>query len=293
MESNWLDKTVSLYNSHSDNTGKPATYRDIFKWKFERDLPAIVALRKLDRTATDYKIQAKPLKSKLQCFTPSALLESKATGNVIELHRTGMVQLDFDEKDISMYNLEELKAMVFSLPFIGFCGLSCSGGGFYALALITEPERLSEYAEHFFKVLLKEEIKADTSKGKKVENLRYLSYDSNMLIRENPVPFQLPHFKAKLAIIKAQPYKYTTINNNGNNALFNKGLRDLGIVQSGERYQNVSRVAYAVGGLKIPAHLPQLISAINSNSAFYGETAKYSKIATECYNAGTLKPLSK
>ena len=293
MKSNWLDKTVSLYNSHSDNTGKPATYRDIFKCKFERDLPAIVALRKLDRTATDYKIQAKPFKSKLQCFTPSALLESKAAGNVIELHRTGMVQLDFDEQDISMYNLVKLKRMVFGLPFIGFCGLSCSGGGFYALALIAEPERLKEYAEHFFKVLLKEEIKADTSKGKKVENLRYLSYDSNMLIRENPVPFQLPQFKAKPATIKAQAYKYTTTNNNGNNALLNKGLRDLKTVQNGERWQTVQRVAYTTGGLNNPAHLPQLISAINGNSAFYGEEVKYTNCAINRYHAGTLSPFTK
>lgn len=289
----WLDKPVSLYKTHSDNTGKSSTYRDIFKWQFAADMQTIVDLRNLDRTAIDYKSRTKPFKSKLQCYTPSALLESKAAGKVKAIQLTGIMQLDFDEQDICMYDLKELKAMVFSLPFIGVCTLSCSGGGFYALALIAEPERLNEYAEHCFNVLLRAGIKADTSKGKKIENLRYISYDSNILIRENPEPLKLPPFKAKPAIIKAQPYKYTTTNNNGNNALLNKGLRDLGIVQSGERYQNVSRVAFAVGGLKTPAHLPQLISAINSNSAFYGETAKYSKIATECYNAGTLKPLSK
>ena len=293
MESNWLDKTVSLYKTHSDNIGKPSTYRDIFKWQFAADMQTIVDLRNLDRTAIDYKSQSKPFKSKLQCYTPSALLESKAAGKVKAIQLTGIMQLDFDEQDICMYDLEELKAMVFSLPFIGVCTLSCSGGGFYALALIAEPERLNEYAEHCFNVLLKKGIKADTSKGKKIENLRYLSYDSNIMIRESPEPLKLPPFKAKPAIIKAQPYKYTTTNNNNDNALLNKGLRALRTVQSGERWQTVQRVAFATGGLNNPAHLPQLITAINSNSAFYGEVIKYSKCATKCYNAGTQKPLEK
>ena len=290
MESNWLDKTVSLYKTHTDNTGKPSTYRDIFMWRFETNFSSIIALRKLDRTATDYKIQAKPLKSKLQCFTPSALLESKATGNIIELHRTGMMQLDFDEKDICMYDLEKLKACVFNLPFIGFCGLSCSGGGFYALALIAEPEKLNEYAEHCFNVLLKKGIKADTSKGKKIENLRYLSYDSNMLIRENPVPLKLSLFKAKSVVIKSQPYKYSFMSNSSNSGVLNKGLQALKFVQSGERWQTVQKVAYTIGGLNNPAHLPQVLSIINSNSAFYGEEEKYSKCATICYKKGSLSP---
>lgn len=292
MKSNWLDKTVSLYKTHADNTGTPTTYRDIFNAKFAKDLPAIISLRKLDRTATDYKIQAKPIKSKLQCYTPAALLESKATGNVIELHRTGIMQLDFDEKDICMYGLEELKACIFDLTFIGYCGLSCSGGGFYALALIAEPERLSEYAEHCFNVLLKFGIKADTSKGKKVENLRYMSYDANMLLRENPTPLKLRLFKAKPAALNPQPYKYTTSNISSNNTLLNNGLRALEGVQSGERWQTVQKVAFTIGGLNNRAHLQQLISAINGNSAFAGEEKKYCECAINRFNAGALQPLT-
>lgn len=288
----WLDKTVSLYKTHADNTGMPATYRDIFKTKFERDLPAIVALRELDRTATDYKIQAKPFKSKLQCYTPSALLESKAAGNVIELHRTSIMQLDFDEKDICMYDLEELKASVFNLPFIGFCGLSCSGGGFYALALIAETERLSEYAEHCFNVLLKSGIKADTSKGKKVENLRYMSYDKNMLIRENPEPLLLKPFKAQPAVFKSQTYNVTTTNRNALKSLLSRELEALGKVQSGERWQTVQKAAFTVGGLNNPAYLQQLISAINNNPAFAGEEKKYCACAINRFNAGALQPLT-
>ena len=292
MASNWLDQTVSLYDNHYNNIGLPATYRDILFCQFGKDLPAIIGLRKLDRLHEDYGIHKKPFKEVLQCYTPAALFKCKAKENVIELKRTGMMQLDFDEVDINMYDLEELKACVFSLPFIGFCGLSCSGGGFYALALIAEPERLSEYAEQCFKVLLNFGIKADTSKGKKVENLRYLSYDPNMLIRENPTPLLLKPFKAKPAIIKAQPYKYSTSSNGGNNAMLNKALNALQTVQIGERWQTVQKVSYTIGGLNNPANFQYLIGAINSNSAFAGEEKKYCKCAEVCYNSGAGKPFN-
>ena len=286
----WLDQKVSLYKSHLDNTGTATTYRSILFNDFATDLNTIIALRKLDRTAQDYKIQAKPLKAKLQCYTPAALLQSKAAGNVIELHRTGMMQLDFDEQDICMFDLHELKSCVFNLPFIGFCGLSCSGGGFYALVLIAEPERLSEYAEHCFKVLLDLGIKADQSKGKKVENLRYVSYDSNMLIRENPEPLKLKPFKAKLATPIKHLHKYTTVSNNGNSML-NKALAALQSVQSGQRWETVQKHAYTIGGLNNPAYLQQLLNTIHTNPAFTGEETKYCHCAKVCFNEGLLHPL--
>ena len=117
MDSNWLQKQVSIYSTHSDNIGRSASYRDVLLSDFARDLPAIANLRKLDRLADDYKKQAKPLKEGLQCFTPAALFGCKAAGKVVEIERTGLMQLDFDYGDISQYNLEELKRAVFSLPF--------------------------------------------------------------------------------------------------------------------------------------------------------------------------------
>ena len=286
----WLDKTVSLYKNHFDNTGIPANYRDILFCSFAKDINTIISLRKLDCTAQNYKLQTKPLKSKLQCYTPAALLACKAEGNVIEIHRTGIMQLDFDKEDICMYDLQELKACVFNLPFIGFCGLSCSGGGFYALALIAEPERLNEYAEHCFKVLLDLGIKVDQSKGKKVENLRYVSYDADMLYRENPTPLKLKPFKPKLATLTK---KYTSTKGtgiNGNSTLKN-ALTALQSVQSGHRWETVQKFSYTVGGLNNPTYLQQLINTIQSNPAFTGEETKYSECAKVCFNAGLLNPL--
>jgi len=291
MESNWLKKQVSIYSTHSDNIGRSASYRDILMSDFARDLPLIVGLRKLDRTATDYKIQAKPLKEGLQCFTPAALFGCKAAGKVVEIERTGLMQLDFDYGDINQYNLEELKRAVFSLPFIAFCGLSCSGHGFYALAAIAEPHRLADYAEHCFEILKAYDIKPDESKGKKPENLRYISYDANMLIRENPEPLAVTHFKKKQAIKKASPSNGKPVPNNGSNDLLNAGLRNIMNVRSGERFKTVQKESFTIGGLNNNAYLKEIKKAIDTNNAFAGEEEKYKKCAEVCFNAGLKKPL--
>lgn len=289
---NWLDKQVSLYAAHWDNVGRPATYREILFTEFWKDLDALCDLRRLDHTQPDYKRQAVELKSNLQCYTPAALLACKAAGNVTEIERTGMMQLDFDYNDISEYDVEELKEAVFDLPFVGFCGLSASGLGFYALVLISEPERLTEYAEHCFNVLDAYGIRADRSKGKKVENLRYLSYDKKMLVREHPEALRIKRFQTKQAPIK----KYTPTAGNiakGSSALVTATLRKIQEAQQGQRWQTVQQAAYTLGGLGDQMLLDSIKNEINNNSAFAGEESKYFRCAEDCFAAGSLKPLAK
>lgn len=287
----WMSTQVSLYSTHADNTGRPATIRQVLLNDCIHDLDTIIKLSKLDRQAPDYKQQKQALKATLQCYTPAALLASKARGQVSEIHRTGIMQLDFDHADISEYDIEELKQCVFSLPFIGFCGLSCSGDGFYALALIAEPERLATYAEHCFDVLLSYGIKADTSKGKKVENLRYVSYDSRMLIRENPVPLMIKRFKSvpqsKPVYAGTSSQEITT-----EHPLVRKQLHLILTATVGCRWQTVQKVAYTLGGLGDLALLDGIIACIQQNQAFAGQEAKYIKCAGKCFQDGALQPLT-
>lgn len=288
MDSNWIDKQVSLYTSHSDNTGRAATYRDILFTQFAKDLPAIIELRNLNRSAIDYKLKAKPFKSGLQCFTPAALMLTKEQGKATEISRSGLMQLDFDYEEIKDFDIEELKQAVFSLPFIAYCGLSSSGYGFYALALIAEPYKLKEYAEHCFDVFKSYEINPDESKGKKPENLRYISYDANMLIRENPEPLKLP--KPKTTPKVKQAYTHTTTSNN-NNAILNAELKKLQAAQRGNRWGAVQKVAYTLGGLSNANFLYEIKQVINNTPAFNGEEEKYCKCAEFCFDAGMKKPL--
>lgn len=289
---NWLDKQVSLYNTHLDNTGRSATFREIFLSDFFEDLETIFELRKLDRSAKHYKLNKLDLKSLLQCYTPAALLASKQKGNLIEIHRTGIMQLDFDHNDIHEYDIEELKQCVFNLPFIGFCGLSCSGDGFYALALIAESERLSEYAEHCFTVLERFGIRADQSKGKKVENLRYLSYDSNMLIRDDPQPLHIKRFQNKPAPKKTTVSNYPVQSYSGNEGLIKASLNKIKNAVTGQRWLTVQQAAFTLGGLGDQSLIHAIKSEIESNPEFNGQEAKYCKCAEDCFKAGSEMPLS-
>ena len=294
----WMDKQVSLYTSHRDNTGQPASYRQLLFSDFCNDFKAIYELRQLQKKYeiqqiddVDYKIKKAELKSKLQCFSPSALLKSRAKGNIIEINRTGILQLDFDFVDIQDYDIEELKQAVFHLTFIGFCGLSCSGKGFFALALIAEPERLNEYAEHIFNVFIERGIKPDTSKGRNVNDLRYLSYDANMLFRENPEPLRISHFKAKGTPKPTTHTNYPPQRIGGNDKRIAIGINTLLNVQPGNRWQTVQKVAYTLGGLNDRSILNCIKQSIESNTAFAGEEKKYLKCATDCFYAGNIKPL--
>jgi VirE N-terminal domain len=291
--SNWLDRQVSLYKTHGDNNGRVTTFREVLLTDFSKDLQTIISLRALDKFAENYDTEKLSLKSKLQCYTPAALLACKAKGKLQEISRTGIMQLDFDYKDISDYDIEELKQAIFyGLPSVVFCGLSCSGDGFYALVAIAEPERLTEYAEHCFEYFKKYGVNPDESKGKKIENLRYLSYDCNMLIRENPEALKIKRFIKKptpnKAVFLPSPYQ-PTANGNG---LLNKAIKDIQQTQKGQRWATVQTVAFTIGGLNDPQYLQDLINAINNNTAFAGQEEKYIKCAKDCFHAGSLKPLT-
>ena len=114
----WLNTQVSLYKSHSDNIGRAATFEEIIYLHFMSDMQTIFDLRKLERTIENYELKKKELKSKLQCYTPAGLLKSKAKNNLIEIQRSGIMQLDFDKNVCDQYDIEELKLAVYDLPFI-------------------------------------------------------------------------------------------------------------------------------------------------------------------------------
>lgn len=286
-----MDKQVSLYKTHSDNIGKPVSFNHIIKASFGINMKEICQLRKLDISDPEYKIKAAPLKARLQAFTPAALLKSKATGKVELIERTGLMQLDFDYGEIKGYDLEGLKRAIFHLPFIAFCGLSCSGNGFFALALISEPERLSDYAEHCFEILKDYGVKPDESKGKKIENLRYISYDANMLWRENPEPLKISHFRRKEAVKPVRTYKHSNYKIKSNDGLVKKLLQEIQTLQPGQRWPNIQRIAFTLGGLNKPELLNDICAVINFTSSFAGEEEKYLKCAEVCFKDGSQKPL--
>jgi hypothetical protein len=287
----WLHTQVSYYRTHADNIGVVVTFDQIFYLRLKESIDTIekiFQLRNLDKNAVDYKQRKLELKAQLPCFTPAAILQSKAKGSLIEIERTGIMQLDFDKDVCDQYDIEELKHCVFSLPFVAYCGLSCSGDGFFAMALIAEPQRLYEYADHCFKVFESYGIKPDTSKGKRIENLRYVSYDANMLIKDDPQPLRI--------IPKSIQSSKKALNKNKTlfkDSLLNHGLLQISNAQVGQRWETVQRVAYTIGGTCNNNYLDEIKNAINNNSSFNGEEIKYFKCAEDCFREGTTKPLQK
>lgn len=294
----WLDKKISLYNSHQDKIGKPETFRKLLLSNFDFD--TIEEIRELEKSHDEqqvddlvYRKKKGQLKSQLMCFAPAALLKSRKSADVIEIERSGIMQLDFDHANIQEYNIEELQRSIFNLPFIGYCGLSCSGKGLYALALIAEPYKLREYAEHCFRVLGDYGLKVDTSKGRNISDLRYVSYDDFGLLRENPVPLKIKRFKPHAPAVKNKEVSYNAETVNADNPILNSGIRELEAVQIGSRWETVQRVCFTLGGLGDPSLMDSIKQAIENNESFTGEENKYLKCARICFNAGTEKPLQK
>lgn len=279
-----------MYETHADNTGRAATFEEIFYYGFEPSLKTICQLRRLDKSATGYEQRKRELKNKLQCYTPAALLQSKSKDNLKVISRTNVMQFDFDYKDIKQYNIEELKQAVFSLPFIGYCGLSCSGDGFYALALIAEPERLYEYAEHCFIVFEKEyKIKVDTSKGKKLENLRYVTRDDKQLVKHNPQPLQIKKFHTTTSATIKPGIVYKT-DCKTNDAFLLKQLNKLLSASPGNRMNTIKQLAFALGGKRNEQHLQALINTIYGNTLFADDTKAFIRCAEDCFRAGMQRP---
>lgn len=275
---NWTNKQVTLFSSHSAQTGELMSLRNIIFCESLKSINDILTIRQ-------HPEKKQEIKNVLPCFSFNAMQDRKT---VIEY--TGLMQLDFDYKDCQDFDIEEMKQAVFSLPFIGFCGLSCSGTGFYAIAAIADPQRQAEYAHHIFKVLETYGITADVSKGKNPNELRYVSYDSNMLVKDNVEPLKIAQFKANTAPKEYRQHKPLQLNDNADNSRFiHKQLQFIYSANIGERWATVQRVSYTLGGAN--ADLQDIVQAIENTPAFAGMEKKYIECARHCFNAGLTKPL--
>lgn len=295
----WLDQQVSIYSTHGDNVGRPATLREVLFCEFARDLDTIIDLRRLDPGSPNYKTSKKSLKDTLQGYTPASLLtvrgltdEEKDAGMTIDekvISRTGVISIDFDQ--LEQYDISEVKQAIGALPFVGYCGLSASGKGLFALVLIAEPEKQREYAEHLFEVFTHYGIPPDTSKGRNVNDLRYVSYDSNPVINDYPEPLRIKHKKPKAAPkpVKQQIYQSDEMKKA---KAVNNAIAEIAHAQVGQRFEIVRRKAFALGGYRDRAALEILKDAIKAAPSFTGQEHKYLKHADEGFAAGTKKPFA-
>lgn len=282
----WKDKQVSLYTSHRDTGGRRRTLREVLFSDFGENISDIVKLRNLDRQAPDFETKKRELKNNLQCF---ALNELTNRQDVVTY--SGLMQIDFDKKDCANFDIEQLKQAVFSLPFVCFVSLSCSGDGFYAIAAIAEPVKQKEYALNIFDVLGSYGLTCDRSKGRNYNDLRYVSYDQNMLWRDEVEPLRIKHFKpvCKPVTPVNQYVQHKTFNGN-HGALIQSQINSIAGAQVGQRWHTVQAAAFTLGG--ISDGFNEIENAIYNNPAFSGQEQKYLKCARDCYQAGQKRPLT-
>lgn len=313
---NWQDQQVSLYTCNCDKKGRPATLREVLftsfgvphRWfqpipgtkpvQWEKgqalDISTIVKLR----TTNPDKAAKGALKDTLQGFTPSGVLSARKEGKEYVTGYTGLLQLDFDSDKLAGINLEEFKRAIFGLPFTAFAGLSCSGGGVFALLQYPEPERLADYAEQCFNVFEKlYGIHPDTTKGRNVSDLRYVSYDKAMLHRDHPATMPV---LAKVIPVKQTPPPRPTYRPGTSKAGKRKErwleAAALGIANAqpgtGDRWKVVPHHAYKLGGLNDQSLLVELLHMIRTAPNFSDRADHYSEVARQCFQAGRLRPLA-
>jgi hypothetical protein len=293
----WLDIETSLFQCVADNKGRPRTFRQILfsdfailhEWFFKtpdkwindnsNDLDTIIGIRQ--GVAQEDK---NLLKQTLQCYTPSALFGNKKKGSEEIISYTNILQLDFD--NLGCFDIDEVKQVIFQLPFVCYVGKSVSGKGLFALILISEPERLKQYAEHCFIVFGHYGLLPDTTKGRNYSDLRFVSYDSNALCRDNPKPLTVKRFYTD----KRDPItKPATVSFLSDNALLNHAVKQIQQAEIGQRFETVRKWSYTLGGHSIG--LGEIKQAINNSPQYSGLERKYLIHADECFAAGQEKPI--
>jgi hypothetical protein len=286
----WLDQQVSLFDTHTAQ-GHPATLREILFTSFavphggRNDLDTIITMRQLNPNDADYDTRKKELKKTLQGYTPAGLMTERKQEAVIS--RTGIISIDFD--DLEQYDINEVKQAIGALPFVGYCGLSVSGRGLFALVLTAEPERQREYAEHLFEVFNHYGIPPDRSKGRNVNDLRYVSYDSNPVINDNPEPLRIKRFKTRPAIQPVRQPKVYQSDEMKKMKAVNNAVSNISSAQVGQRWGIIQHWSYSLGGFGDPGLLDIVQEAIRTSPAFTGQEQKYYKCAADCFREGSGK----
>lgn len=162
----------------------------------------IEVLRKL----TYHSDEQKALKPKYPCWTPAGIFNgSPKDENIIQY--TNLVAIDIDGIDNEGVDMDDLKNKLFDLPYVVFVSKSISAAGVYALVLLEdgkEQESHCRYIERLWRQKFGVEI--DT-KCYNIGRKRFISYDDDLLIKDDDVdiiPFKLKYV-APIAPTTPQP----------------------------------------------------------------------------------------
>lgn len=181
---NILQKNVSYYKNVVDTTGTPIQlYSFLTSAKHAgkvAELRAAVAAGAPDETIS-------ALKKALPCCTPSGLFSVRNTEGLIQ--HTGFIAIDIDKKDNThLTNFADVKNELSRLKEVAYCGLSCSGRGYFALIRLAYPEKHLAQFEALQNIFTSWGLVIDDV-CKDVVRLRLYSYDASAYFNLQAEPF--------------------------------------------------------------------------------------------------------
>ena len=107
---------------------------------------------------------------------------------------SNIIAIDIDKKDNPNIDIERLKRQLLELPYVFYVSKSISGEGIFALVLVEDGHKSSEYVDYIVK-LWSHMFNLQIDKGAKgIGRKRYLSYDENAIMKDEDtdiIPWKL------------------------------------------------------------------------------------------------------
>jgi len=190
---NIFEKTVSYYKNVTDTTGtKIQLYTFLTSAKHATKVTELRAAVAAGLPAEDVL----KIKKTLPACTVSGLFTERTAAGLVA--HSGFIAIDIDAKDnMHLTNFAEVKNELCKLKEIAYCGLSCSGRGYFALIRLAYPDRHAEQFAALYERFFNMGLVIDQA-CKDVTRLRFYSYDAEAFYN-----------------FDAQPFTGVTVNGNG------------------------------------------------------------------------------
>lgn len=170
------EKKISYYEKASSIV--PCGAVTVREWLDMGDRSKIDVLRDIFRSEGKSDSYCRFKKDKLRCSSVSGLFSERKTEGLIA--RTNIIALDIDH----VTNVEVLKDLVFELPYVYSCCLSCGGDGFFVL--IPYKDGLNQkLVFNSLKAEFKEKFMIELDNCPDLPRARFESYDRRLLVKDD------------------------------------------------------------------------------------------------------------
>ena len=181
---NILQKNVSYYKNVGDKTGIPVQLYSFLT--SAKHAGKVAELRAAVAAGLDAEAIS-ALKKSLPACTVSGLFAERSASGLIE--HSGFMAIDIDKKDnMHLTNFTDVKSELARLKEVAYCGLSCSGRGYFALIRLAYPDQHRAQFEALQSIFAGWGLTIDNA-CKDVCRLRFYSYDAEAYFNLSAEPF--------------------------------------------------------------------------------------------------------